>query len=353
MIDSLLKSELDPVARRHQKWRLRLEWALCWGVGAVLGIFLLLGSLRDWWSARLLFPLLALAVGLALYAVWRRGLRKRPDYRRLARQIEEQHPDLHALLLTAVEQGPDQKTGQYHFLQKRVIHEALEASHQAGWQKTVSNGKLAGSGLVNMAALGCFLAVCWMAVQQPGGTLGWLGGARGVIVTPGDVSVERGESVVVLARFNGEVPGEADLVVLPEGGNKQRLSLNKNLDDPVFGGTIPVVDSDLLYYVDYGGRRSGNFHIRVFDYPALQRADAELNYPKYTRLPSRTIKNTRRVSAVEGTELKYRSFSEQTGEFGTVAGGRQARGRLEASGRGRGDWERLPRGDDAEREHTV
>ena len=41
----------------------------------------------------------------------------------------------------------------------------------------------------------------------------------------------------------------------------------------------------------------------VFEHPRLERADAQLVFPAYTALPERRIQDTRRVSAVEGTQL--------------------------------------------------
>src|SRR5207247_6751274 len=39
--------------------------------------------------------------------------------------------------------------------------------------------------------------------------------------------------------------------------------------------------------------------------PALQRADAHITYPAYTGLPEKRIEETRRVSAVEGSQLDF------------------------------------------------
>ena len=79
----------------------------------------------------------------------------------------------------------------------------------------------------------------------------------------------------------------------------------KNLDDPVFGGTIPEIKADAAYYIEYGNDRTRRFKIKVFDYPQLARSDAELTYPEYTGQPSKKIEDTRRVSAVEGTQLEF------------------------------------------------
>ena len=71
----------------------------------------------------------------------------------------------------------------------------------------------------------------------------------------------------------------------------------------MFGGTIPDVKDPLTYRVEFGNGQTSDFHVAVFDYPDLQHADARIAFPEYTRLPPKTIIDTRRVSAVEGSSL--------------------------------------------------
>ena len=138
----------------------------------------------------------------------------------------------------------------------------------------------------------------------------WAGADRsnGVSVTPGDASLERGSALVVLARFDGKLPVEAQLVVNPVNDNEQNIPLAKNLADPVFGGGVPQVQGDLKYHIAYSSGRTRDYTITVFDYPRLNHADATIDYPAYTGLPEKTVKDTRRVSAVEGSSLAYSFF---------------------------------------------
>ena len=63
--------------------------------------------------------------------------RGRFDYQQLARDIEAEHPELHATLLTAIEQQPDPETGEYNFLQERVINDAKAAYEQSQFCKVI------------------------------------------------------------------------------------------------------------------------------------------------------------------------------------------------------------------------
>ena len=109
-------------------------------------------------------------------------------------------------------------------------------------------------------------------------------------------------------RFDGKLPAEAELVIKPVNEAERHIPLAKNLDDPVFGGGIPEVKGDLSYRIEFTHGRTRDFKVTAFDYPRLERADAKLTYPDYTHLPEKAIKDTRRVSAVEGTSLSYYFF---------------------------------------------
>ena len=124
-------------------------------------------------------------------------------------------------------------------------------------------------------------------------------------MTPGDTQVERGTGLVVTARFGSTPPAEATLVVVSVSGKTKRLPMARQLADPVFGASLPDISEAGLYRVEYGTHQTRDYKIGVYDYPALTRADASLQYPEYTGLTNQTIRDTLRVSAVEGTRLTY------------------------------------------------
>jgi hypothetical protein len=77
----------------------------------------------------------------------------------------------------------------------------------------------------------------------------------------------------------------------------------KSLADPMFGGSVTEVASNLTYHVEYNGERTRDFKVGVFEYPRLERADADVAFPEYTGQAAKHIKDTRRLSAVEGSQL--------------------------------------------------
>ncbi len=300
MITSLLKTALDPVAERHRSLRRFRGLAVCWAgtIAVAVGII----------AAKIEVPLAPAALGLiamiSAWLMWRRGARWEPDHHALARTIEERHPELHALLVTAVEQRPDAQSGELNFLQQRVIAEAIRASRERSWIDAIPRWKVAASFATQALLFGAMIFALTRLPEAGRRSLSAAAEAgKSVTITPGDALIERGSGLVVLAKFPRNVPTEAVLVVTPENQPAQRLPLTKNLDDPVFGGGLPEVDANLTYHVEFAAERTREFKVRVFEYPRLERSDARLIFPEYTRLPEKKIADTRRVSAVEGTKL--------------------------------------------------
>lgn len=304
MIERLLQSHLEPVARRHRQLRLWRSLAVCWAATALAGLFFLWLCTRFSLNRDFAFGLLAVifVAGLALtFSYLRRG---RTDYRQIAREIEREHPDLHSLLITAVEQEPDSKNGQLSYLQARVIREAILEVENRKLVSQPRGGSLSLAHLTHLCAVAvAVVAISKLALLKPDTHFPAAASSTSVAVEPGDVSIERGTALFVMARFSGPVPGSATLVIAEEGQEPRRLPLARTLRDPVFGGSLLEVTAPLKYFVEYPGDRTREFKVTVFDYPKLERADAEIKYPDYTGLEEKRVADTRRVTAVEGSRV--------------------------------------------------
>ena len=308
MIEDALRRQLQPIADRRRRLYLARRLSVCWLICALVGAGLL-GAAWLWgWESSSAPAALSIAALVATGWIIHGSRRLQPDYLALARVIEQQHPDLQALLLAAIEQEPHGPDGQMGYLQQRVITEAVTHATGHDWLYSISSGRLWLARLSRVAAMLLLLVVLSQMLPLtsllPRDHKGVLA-SKGfdVTVTPGDTSVERGMPVVILARFEGRVPSTADLRFAEAGREPQRIALSRSLDDPVFGGILQDVRSDLLYHIEYAGERTRDYTISVFQYPELVRADAKIVYPAYTRLPEKTVKDTRQVSVVEGSEV--------------------------------------------------
>jgi hypothetical protein len=299
-----LQNELAALERKLRLARFSREMTYCWLAVAAFGVLLLaLRGVAGWhWPVEWLVPVLAGLIAAGV--VWARHRGRAADFRALVASIEREYPELRHMLSAAADQQPDEGTGDFRYLQLRVIEAVLEHPRRHEWRQTVER-KLSVSETVNLAALVAAIAVVFALSRdgEPGVYRSWL--APEITVTPGNTEVERGSSLVISARFGGQPPPEATLVMLSASGKTKRLTMERHLADPVFGASLPEVSEGGLYHVEYEGRKTADFKVTVFDYPSLVRADALLRFPEYTGLTNKTILDTRRVSAIQGTRLTY------------------------------------------------
>jgi hypothetical protein len=306
MMDPRLQSQLgrlESSIRRAKLWR---RLAICWLAATALCVLLWVIHAVTGWNSSLIW-VAPLAVGVLAAVVIVAIEQGRPeDFRSLIAALEQEHPDLRPLLSTAIEQQPDPESGEFHFLQRRVINAVVTHRHQRLW-KEEARGKLFSAIAQQTGALIVFILVLFASLVFAGrrhaSPARWP--SSGVTVTPGDTKVERGTGLVISARFGGRPPADATLVLITASGKTKRIPLERHLADPVFGASLLEVTEDGLYRVEYGKDKTRDFKISVFDFPALARANAALRYPEYTGLTNKNIPDTLRVTAVEGTHLTY------------------------------------------------
>jgi len=299
-LDPLLKANLSPVIDQRRRTRQSAQLAVWWGFLALLALFLARLQHNYLLSPFGIWPLAILGIiGAAIIIL--RHRRYPPDVRDIARQIEARHPALNGVLLTAVQQQPS-GGDQLNYLQEQVVHQALEHSRSNPWTESLS-WRIAGAHLGHVFALVLFLFALTALQTRPARNIPGVWSRNGVTVTPGDTSIERGERLTVIVKFDGSLPAGVDLVTSSDSSSSKRTPLVKSLADPVFGGGVSEVTTDLVYHVEYAGNRTPDFRVKVFEYPRLERADADLTFPGYTGLAPKRIENTHRLSAVEGSRL--------------------------------------------------
>jgi len=303
MMHPFLRIRLQRVVDRRRRFRLSCKLASCWAAAGLLGLVLIAIQRQSGWASSLALPVIAALGVVAAIIVALRHRRTEPDWRQLAGELETRHRDLDGLLLTAVEQ--ESKPGsELNYLQERLVQEAIRHDQRKDWAGLIPQSRLTTARVAHLLALVLFGFVL-LGLRTTGGhkLLAKVAEKTGITVTPGDVSIERGNSLVVLARFGGRLPVTVDLVVSDAPETSRRIPLVKSLADPMFGGSVPEVASNLVYHVEYAGQKTRDFKVTVFEHPRLERSDADLTYPDYTGQSAKQIKDTRRLSAVEGSHL--------------------------------------------------
>ncbi len=303
MINPYLKARLLPVWQRYQGWRMLWSLAFWLALGAAVGWLLLLagpGSLPIW--------ALPLWIGTTLAgacAVWLGSRLAKPDFRSLARRLEFSQPSLDGRLLTALELN---STDEPEFIKERLLQQTIQHSLDHEWLNHVTIRAVsvarAGCCIAGLACLAIMLAVTTASLRSGAPSESSLAGMPdGIEVTPGDTSLERGNSLLVMARFSHPLPTAVELITgnTPESERSQLLV--RSLNDPVFGGSVPDVAEGFRYHISYGGKRSRDFSVKVFEFPRLDRSDIILTYPAWTGLTEKRTEDSHRASAVEGTRL--------------------------------------------------
>jgi hypothetical protein len=314
MPNNIITAALEPIVKCHRQQQIRKKITLLWtSLGAVGLVYAWLKQLQGWNHPNALAIFFTIWLVSSLF-VWIRHRMTQISLRNVARKIEQEHPNLEALLITALDQEPDPRSGDYHLLQTRVIREALENNLKEPWDQPF-HIQLFFSGVLRFAsllivALAAFFLAKPAAPSNQSATPSVFKGK--LAVEPGNQEMERGDAVVITARFGQKIPAQVNLVVMPSNGQTQKISMRKSMDDPLFGASLLSVDADTAYFIEFDDTTSDTYKLSIFEFPKLQQADAHLDYPDYTGEESRVIKDTLRVSAVEGTSLDYEFFLNKT-----------------------------------------
>ena len=231
-------------------------------------------------------------------------------------------PELSAVLLTAVEQVPA-STG-LGYMQKRVVEDAALVAARHLWSDELTDQDRQRASAWRAVALVLLAAsyggFVWqhlnlrkkalppavVKAETPKKPL-VPGTDFQVEITPGDTEVESGSRLVVEAKFSRDVPPDAVLVVTDaKGAERLRLPMKPTVDPKVFGGLVSNVKDDGLYRVEFEQQKSKDFKITTFVHPELVKADATVTPPSYTGQPVKEIKNTLKVTAIEGSQVAFK-----------------------------------------------
>ena len=246
-IDLQIQKQLEEVDRRQRRIELWSGFTICWCGAALAGVAILVFERQIGWTSSLVLPLVLLG-GLAAAVVFDlRHAKRRPAWRDIAGRIEAGYPELEGRLATVLQQEPG-PNGKLNYLQQRLLQETLDYGRRTAWGGTIPDSYLRLAQAGHWVALVLFAFTLFELRGTVGPHLFNRTQAGDISVTPGDVNLERGSSLVVLARFKGALPAKVELA-FGQPASLQRVSLVKSLGDPMFGGSIPEVSSNFVYHV--------------------------------------------------------------------------------------------------------
>jgi hypothetical protein len=318
------ESVLDRVGVVTRRFRAIMFWwalAIIAAVTSVLGIWLQIQARSGELPVGLPAPRLAMAlvlvtaVGAILASYLVRFTYRNP--RGIAERIESRFPGLQQRLLTALSQSPDSNEQPLGYLQRRVITDAFRHSQTHRWTEAVPRGAAMLSRITGgLSLIVLAIVTSLLFVTKPGEVNNASSQSirsPHVVIEPGNTEVEKGSGLVISARFGSSdlIPDQLDLFTRPaeavpkETGEANRLEMTQSLDDPLLSAYVPTIEKPFQYQVGSSRWQSETYSVDVFEYPNLVRADAVLDFPDYTQLETKRVEDAVRVTAVEGTILRW------------------------------------------------
>jgi hypothetical protein len=300
-----IRNKLERIAKRFRSQVLAWLLIVLWGVFLAL----LLGRLTQTGNAIAgsfsLGFLVATAIGgCLLFFLWTRfGYR---DLGSVAQRIERRFPDIDQKLLTAIEPI---KPNESEFLRSKLIEETLLQAQSQHWEKVVPKWKLGTLWSLQWMLLGATIVASWMLHTKSTGVLNASDrtGSRGFewTVEPGSTQIEKGSDLLVSVRFSDDFSDDLLLIAESPSGESQSVRMQRSLRDPIASATIRKIKEPLRYRIESVSKNSERFEVEVFEHPAVLQSDASIQSPAYAQQDDKTISNTRRVSIVDGAQIRW------------------------------------------------
>lgn len=273
---------------------------------------------------------LAVFAGLLITISFLRQLRRRgTDDRMLAHYVEDHIPDFEQRLLTSLEfSESDLKYGRagvsQQFIQQlwqdaqaHVVEQQREvetvAPAQQSWMtfaaaitvvSVISAIFLNSETLLNSGA-----RLAWpFAISEPLVVAEFLPEIE-ISVEPGDLELQRGSSVTIIARVSNATPDSINLRLQDDNVNWQDASMSRDgsgSNSATYSYFIPSLQVDTTYYVAFeerGQQSSSQYQIKLFDLPQIEQINLAFDYPDYTQLTDTTEEDSGDMIVPEGTQV--------------------------------------------------
>ena len=298
----------------------------------IAALLLLLTGLVAWLDpgkagVTLLFAIAAaVAAGLLWRLLWM--LRRRhTDDRRLAHYVEDHIPDLEQRLLTSLEFSEADllhgRTGVSQQFIQQLWQDAQEHVQQqqrevetvtparGSWlsfaSATVVVAVVAASFLSSELLLDAADRLLWpFAIDEPLTIVEVLPDIE-ISVEPGDLEMQRGDSVTVIARVSNATPGAVNLRLQDDNVNWRDYSMSRDgggSESVTYSYFIPSLQEDTTYYVTFherGEQSSPQYQISLFDLPRVEQIDLAFDYPAYTGIEDMLEEDSGDMIVPEGT----------------------------------------------------
>ena len=246
--------------------------------------------------------------GLQLRVLWKLD----QDQQRLAHYMEEHLPDLEQRLLTSIEFEKKEPSGASAHLVEKLWEDAQAHLETQNVQAVTPRQKIwpAASG----AILGVVILLgAWgssLDFSRASGHILWPWGADAVAslpptltVAPGDLRMQRGKNLTLLATVENTTPEAVKLYLQTDRVHWDEVPMLQEGESSSYAYYLAAVEEDFTYYVDMGEKRSRQYQITVFEMPRIERLQVLYEYPPHTGMEPFLEENVGDIVAPEGTEI--------------------------------------------------
>ncbi len=277
--------------------------------------------------------LFGFSVACTAWLLWRLirvPARHSTDDRRLAHYVEEHIPDLEQRLLTSLEfTGEDLANGRRGVSQQFIQQLWQDAqSHVQTRQQQIETIAPAKTAFLSLGSAVAVVSIVLLllfssdVLYQAGSRLVWpfsvsepvtvveVLPAIEISVEPGDLTMQRGDGVTIVARVRNAIPASIKLRMQDDNVNWRDVAMNRDgsgSDAATYSYFIASLQQDTTYYVsvdERGEQNSPQYRIRLFDLPQLEQIDLALDYPDYTEIEDTTQVDSGDMAVPEGTEVE-------------------------------------------------
>ncbi len=345
MTGTVLERSLTAVAKRLHKLRMLRRQSLCWLLLLVPSVIAVLLLPRT--EGRIGWELMVLVVVTIFGVLVTRFRTHWPSRLETAHLIEQSHPELDDAVLTAVRVDEDPRLRR-SVMSGLVLSDADNWARRSDWRNVIPSRRLLGWSLLSVSSF-CFMVSGVVAAARLGRDLSPQNdaldfsanqsvkiGDSELLVEPGDVEIERGSALTIVARFAKVIPAAVVLEFEPDepaptqnvGEEEQpfadsgriglqQLVMEQTVDRGVFAARITSVPGDGSYRVLFGddhqklANRSDEtrtaspwYKVTTFIRPRVDQVDALITPPEYTGREPQTVEDVLRVITVEGSAVQ-------------------------------------------------
>jgi len=232
---------------------------------------------------------------------------------RLARWLEERHPEVQERISTALELS-DHPEGISPALLRELSNDAAKDVGDLDPNEEVRSERVKKSlwpAAVMVVALLSLLAI-WpremsrllVRAVSPFSDLGNVGAFR-FTINPGNLEVLEGDEVIIEMAYEGELDGDLDFLVEKDGEvlTESLSPVSRDGSTHTFRYHLPSAEKGFSYSARVGRNESDRFKVRVWPIPSLENGTVEYKYPEYTGWPDRSEGLSGGIKALPGTEV--------------------------------------------------